>query len=205
MLPTSPLILASSSPYRRQLLQKLKLDFSCESPDIDESGLSDEIPEQLVERLALKKATVIANRYHDQRRLIIGSDQVAVLGSRILTKPGNHTNALQQLQHCSGKTVTFLTGLCLYNSLNNTCQQSIEHYSVTFRQLTDKQIEQYLLADQPYDCAGSFKAEGLGICLFEHMHGDDPNTLTGLPLIRLVSFLQQEGIAVPSSARTPPY
>lgn len=191
------LILASGSRYRQQLLHKLQLPFCCHSPDIDESHLPDESAQQLVERLAISKAKTVARCLPDTNCLIIGSDQVAVLDDTILTKPGNHHNATQQLQSCSGRSVQFVTGLCLFNKQTRRTQYSTEVFNVSFRTLTAAQIEHYLLADQPYDCAGSFKAEGLGISLFEKMQGDDPNTLIGLPLIRLVDFLQNEGVSIP--------
>ena len=188
------IILASSSPYRRQLLEQLGLPFEWGSPDIDETPWSGEAPESLVKRLAEAKARALATHY--PQHWIIGSDQVACLDNRILGKPGDIDNARRQLRDCSGRRVEFLTGLCLLNSCNNTCETVIEPFAVMFRTLTDEQIDRYLMREQPFDCAGSFKVEGLGIALFERLEGDDPNALIGLPLIRLVTLLQQAGIEV---------
>ncbi len=188
------IVLGSSSPYRRALLQKLGLEFQCASPDIDETPHPGEAPEDLVARLAREKAVAIAQRH--PRALIIASDQVALLEGEILGKPGGHEEATRQLRNCSGKVVTFLTSLALLNSASQTMQLEVVPYSVHFRQLGETQIEHYLRAEQPYNCAGSFKSEGLGIALFEKLEGDDPNTLIGLPLIRLVKMFEQEGVYV---------
>ncbi|MGK0500866.1 MAG: MAF protein [Oceanicoccus sp.] len=190
-----PLILASSSIYRQQLLARLGLTFQSHSPDIDETPIAGETAAQLVLRLAQQKAQTLTGQYEDA--LIIGSDQVASLGQQILSKPGNHSNALKQLAACSGKTVTFYTGLALLNSTNQQLQSCVEPFSVQFRTLSTQAIERYLQHEQPYDCAGSFKMEGLGISLFERLSGDDPNSLVGLPLIQLVTMLANEGIDVP--------
>ncbi|MCF6217837.1 MAG: Maf-like protein [Gammaproteobacteria bacterium] len=189
-----PLILASTSPFRRELLGKLGLPFQCASPDIDESRHTDEQPAALVARLAEQKAKAVANNHPNS--LIIGSDQVAILNKQILGKPGNHTRATQQLQQASGKIITFLTGLSLYNTTSHTLQTDVVPYTVYFRKLTNEQIESYLQKEQPYNCAGSFKSEGLGISLFQKLQGDDPNTLIGLPLIRLIRMLNKEGVEV---------
>ncbi|WP_067864860.1 Maf family protein [Neptuniibacter marinus] len=188
------LILASSSPFRRQILDKLQLKYACISPDIDESPLANETPEDLVARLAIEKAQKVAGTEPDS--LIIGSDQVAVLGNEILGKPHTHENAVKQLQKLSGHTVTFLTGLALINSKSGEVQSETVPFNVVFRTLTDEMIEHYLHAEQPYNCAGSFKSEALGIVLFERLEGEDPNTLIGLPLIRLVRMLEKEGLNV---------
>jgi len=188
------LVLASTSPYRKELLQKLQLEFATASPDIDESALPDEAPEQLVARLAENKARAVADQF--QNALIIGSDQVAVVDGRIVGKPGDHANAVAQLKRASGKRVSFLTGLCVYNTLSQRSQVDVIPFSVIFRNLSDTQIENYLQREQPYNCAGSFKSEGLGIALFERLEGDDPNTLIGLPLIRLIRMLESEGFPV---------
>jgi len=188
------LILASSSPFRRQILDKLQLKYACISPDIDESPLANETPENLVARLAIEKAQKVAETEPDS--LIIGSDQVAVLGNEILGKPHTHENAVKQLQKLSGHTVTFLTGLALINSKSGKVQSETVPFKVVFRTLTDEMIEHYLHAEQPYNCAGSFKSEALGIVLFERLEGEDPNTLIGLPLIRLVRMLEKEGLNV---------
>ena len=186
------LILASSSPYRKSLLNKLQIPFICESPDIDESKLSNETPKQLVERLSIDKAKAVADKYIGEDYLVIGSDQVAALNENILTKPGNFDNAVTQLRLCSNKTVEFYTGLCLYSSKTQQYQSCVEPFSVVFRDLTLEEIEDYIKADKPYDCAGSFKAEELGITLFEKMIGDDPNSLIGLPLIQLTNMLKNQ-------------
>ena len=177
------LILASSSPFRRQLLEKLGLKFECDSPEIDESPLVDEAPRDLVARLALEKAKAVKTRHPDS--LIIASDQVAVLEGAILGKPETHENAVQQLRNASGKQVRFLTSLVLLNATNDNYQLEVVPFDVIFRSLTDNQIENYLRREQPYNCAGAFKSEGLGITLFERLSGDDPKTLIGLPLIVL--------------------
>lgn len=189
------LILASTSPFRRELLHKLGLDFDVDTPDIDESMQKNETPEALVRRLAEEKARAVAARHADA--MVIGSDQAACIGTNILGKPGSRDRAIAQLSEASGKLVTFYTGLCLFNSSNGNLQIICEPFHVYFRNLSREQIERYLDAEEPYNCAGSFKSEGLGISLFEKMDGDDPNALIGLPLIRLVTMLQQEGISVP--------
>ena len=188
------LVLASTSPYRRELLQRLGLTFETTSPNIDETASPDEKPVQLVERLAESKARAVAFDYPDS--LIIGSDQVAVLDDHILAKPGNHEKAVQQLSNASGRKVTFLTGLCLLNTKTNNCHVTVAKYSVVFRNLSESQINNYLHREKPYDCAGSFKSEGLGITLFEKMEGDDPNALIGLPMIALINMLSAEGLDV---------
>lgn len=184
------LVLASTSPFRRELLTRLGLPFITASPDIDETVHAGEKPQDLVKRLAEEKARAAATDYPQD--LIIGSDQVATLGDMILGKPGNHARAGEQLALASGKKVTFYTGLCLLNSATDRCQIHCEPFNVYFRPLTETTIEHYLRREQPYNCAGSFKSEGLGIVLFEKLQGDDPNALIGLPLIRLVSMLMEE-------------
>lgn len=186
------LILASTSPFRRAILEKLTLPFEVSAPDVDESRLDKEQPPQLVGRLACAKAMKVAEYHPDG--LIIGSDQVAVIDDTILGKPGTHAKAVAQLQQASGKTVTFLTGLCLYNAGTGRCQSEVVPFKVVFRELSLQQIENYLRAEQPYNCAGSFKSEAMGIALFERLEGDDPNTLIGLPLIRLIRMLENEGV-----------
>ncbi|MDD0843262.1 Maf family protein [Pseudomonas sp. Gutcm_11s] len=190
-----PLVLASSSPYRRELLSRLRHPFSWAAPDIDEASQPDEGAETLVRRLAEAKARALSESY--PAHLIIGSDQVAVLGSRILGKPHDFERASQQLMAASGTSVTFLTGLALLNSASGHCQVDVVPFTVHFRQLTEEQISNYLHAEQPYDCAGSFKAEGLGVSLFRSTEGEDGTSLVGLPLIRLVQMLDREGIAIP--------
>lgn len=188
------IILASSSPYRRELLAKLGLTFQWQSPDIDERPSPGESPEALVARLAQEKARAIA-RTHDDA-LIIASDQVAVLNGQILGKPGNHANAVKQLNAASGQPVKFLTSLALLNSHSGGIQIEVVPFTVHFRPLTASEIENYLQKEQPYNCAGSFKSEALGIALFDRLEGDDPNTLIGLPLIRLIRMLKNEGVGV---------
>ena len=188
------LILGSSSPFRAEILGKLNLPFSTASPDIDETPYEGESPIALVERLSRQKAMAIAESHPDA--LIIGSDQVAVIGNQILGKPRDHQTARQQLAMSSGKTVRFLTGLALYNAQDGKMQSLVAPFDVTFRMLNEDDIEHYLLAEQPYNCSGSFKSEGLGICLFERLNGDDPNTLIGLPLIQLTKLLKNVGIDV---------
>jgi septum formation protein len=186
------LVLASSSPHRRSLLARLGLPFTSESPAIDETPLPAETVQTLVARLALDKAKALANKYPEA--LIIGSDQACICGSTILGKPGDITRARFQLQTCSGKHVDFYTGLVLLDSSTGTWRQSLDIFSVTFRALNESEIENYLQREQPFDCAGSFKAEGLGITLFEKMEGKDFHSLIGLPLISLCDLLRQAGI-----------
>ena len=188
------LILGSSSPFRRELLERLGVDFTTESPEIDEVRRKDESADQLVERLSLEKAKAVAKKYDNA--LIIGSDQVAVIGTEILGKPKSVQKAQEQLTMASGRYVTFLTGLCLLNSETGDYQSDIVPYSVYFRDLTPDQIKAYVEKEQPLNCAGSFKSEGLGVALFRKMEGEDPTALIGLPLIRLVSMLNIEGIEI---------
>lgn len=191
-----PLILASSSPFRRQLLDRLGLPFECHNPGIDEQRQENEAAEMLVQRLALEKAQAVAK--HHPKALIIGSDQVAVLEhGGMLGKPGSEENAIHQLMAASGSRVTFLTGLCLLNAASDKYQLCCEPFSVQFRQLNESMVQRYVKKEQPLNCAGSFKSEGLGITLFERLIGDDPNSLIGLPLIRLTTMLNNEGIALP--------
>ncbi len=189
-----PLILGSSSVYRVELLRKLNLPFRTVSPNIDEAPLQNEVPAELVKRLAEQKAIAIALSH--PKALIIGSDQVAVLHGDILGKPGTHEAATEQLQAASGQTVLFLTGLALFNSETQRMQSLVEPFEVTFKNLSDKQIQFYLEKEEPYQCAGSFKSEGLGISLFDKLQGNDPNSLIGLPLIELISLLNNEGLDV---------
>lgn len=189
------LLLASSSPYRRELLSRLQLAFETDAPHIDETAHPAETPSQLVRRLAHEKALALAGTHLDH--LIIGSDQVAVLGQQILGKPHTHQRATQQLRACSGNSVSFLTGLALLDSRDGTVQVDCIHFTVHFRDLTEQQIDRYLKTEQPYDCAGSFKAEGLGVSLFRATEGSDATSLIGLPLIRLVSMLNEAGVEIP--------
>lgn len=189
------LLLASSSPYRRELLSRLRLPFTHHSPEVDESPKPSETPEELARRLARSKALALAPQYPNH--LIIGSDQVAACGDHIFGKPGDFIQARAQLRMASGNCFEFLTGLALLNTATGQLQVDCIRFEVHFRVLSEPQIERYLRAETPYDCAGSFKAEGLGISLFRAMRGDDPTSLIGLPLIRLVDMLQVEGVAIP--------
>ncbi|MEK7990682.1 MAG: Maf family protein [Thiotrichaceae bacterium] len=191
------LILASSSPYRKTVLSRLHLPFDTFSPQVDETQLPNESATNLVQRLAELKARAAQTLYPNA--LVIGSDQVAVIGEMILTKPHHHDNAVKQLSAMSGKQVDFLTGLCLLNTETRKIQVDIVRFGVKFRQLSPDQIENYLQHDKPYNCSGSFKSEGLGIALLERMIGSDPTAVIGLPLIRLVHMLEAEGVNVLNS------
>jgi MAF protein len=193
------LILASTSPFRKALLERLQVNFLCDSADIDESPLADEPVTEMVVRLAKHKAEAVAAKHPNA--LIIGSDQNAVLEGEILGKSGNFENAVKQLQKASGKRIVFQTGLCLLNTVSGNIQATCVPYTVVFRPLTPAMIENYLNKEEPYDCAGSFKAEGLGIALFEKFEGEDPNALIGLPLIKLISMLENEGFSVLNDVR----
>ncbi|QGU33152.1 Maf family protein [Thermochromatium tepidum] len=186
-----PLILASTSPYRRTLLERLGLPFATAAPEVDERPHPGESPSDLVQRLAAAKARAVAAHHPDA--LIIGSDQVACLDDAILGKPGDHTTAIAQLEHASGRCVLFLTGLCVLDARSGQAQILVEPFRVHFRALSRARIEGYLERERPYDCAGSFRSEGLGIALFERLEGDDPNALIGLPLIRLIPLLEAAG------------
>lgn len=190
-----PLVLASSSPYRRELLTRLRLPFSWSAPNIDESRHNNEDAEALVRRLSLEKAQALSATH--PQHLIIGSDQVAVLGSQIIGKPHTAERAREQLVAASGNSVTFLTGLTLLNSATGQLQTDCVPFTVHFRPLSEAQIMRYIATEQPFDCAGSFKAEGLGISLFRSTEGSDSTSLIGLPLIRLVDMLQASGIDIP--------
>lgn len=188
------LVLGSTSIFRKTILEKLNLPFQCAKPNIDETAFADESPQALVERLAIEKAKAVADKFSDA--LIIGSDQVAVCDGDILGKPHNFDNGVKQLKKFSNKSVTFYTGLCIYNSSNGKVTSLVEPFIVHFNCLSQSDIENYLKTEQPYNCAGSFKSEALGICLFKKLEGDDPNTLIGLPLIKLVSLLKQHDVDV---------
>lgn len=188
------LILASTSPFRRELLGRLGVAFETASPDVDESRRENESAIALVKRLSEAKARAIGA---SQQGLVIGSDQVATLGETVLGKPGSHERAMEQLRQLSGQSVIFQTGLCLLDTGNDTQQLDVIPFTVHFRELDDAQIDRYLRHDQPYNCAGSFKSEGLGITLFERMEGDDPSALIGLPLIRLTAMLGNAGVLLP--------
>nr|WP_194842701.1 nucleoside triphosphate pyrophosphatase [Endozoicomonas sp. OPT23] len=190
-MPTK-LLLASSSSYRRSLLERLGLEFQSQSPDIDESPIPNESPKDLVKRLSLGKAKALASDYPDH--LIIASDQVAQFGQKILGKPHTVEKAIGQLSSFNGQSVTFHTGLCLLNTRTGNYQLDTVPFTVHFRELSEQQIRFYINEERPLDCAGSFMCEGLGITLFKKMEGDDPNSLIGLPLIRLTEMLNNEGV-----------
>ncbi|WP_077342842.1 Maf family protein [Pseudocolwellia agarivorans] len=187
------IVLGSTSPFRKALLQKLNIPFECAKPDIDETAHKGETPIELVERLAIEKAQAISNF---PNALIIGSDQVALCDDEILGKPHNFDNAVKQLTKFSGKAVTFYTGLCVLDSSTNKVHSLVEPFTVRFNELSQTEIENYIKAEEPYNCAGSFKSEGLGICLFNKLEGEDPNALIGLPLIKLVSLFKQHNFDV---------
>ncbi len=189
---TLPLVLASGSRYRAALLKQLQLEFSQASPDIDETPLSGETAEDYVNRLAAEKARALSAVYPSH--WIIGSDQTCLLDGKITGKPGTSKKALEQLRSVQGKRVTFLTGLCLYNSQTGAQYQMVEPFHVHFRTLTDEELGHYINIEQPLDCAGSFKVEGLGINLFSALEGRDANSLIGLPLIGLCDLMRQAGL-----------
>lgn len=189
------LTLASTSRYRKALLEKLGLPFDCAAPDVDERPLAEESAQALVARLARAKAQAIADgRDHG---LIIGSDQVCVCDGRILGKPGTIDNAVAQLMAAQGRSVTFYTGLCVLDAATGQAHQLVEPFTVHFRTLDEAAIRRYVEAELPLDCAGSFKCEGMGIVLFRGLEGRDPNALIGLPLIGLIELLACHGIALP--------
>lgn len=188
------IILASSSTYRKHLLSKIVTHFKCVSPNIDETQHKHEAFTDLAKRLATEKAKAVAIK--NPNALIIGSDQVACLGSKQLHKPKTRANTIEQLMSCQGKSAYFYTSLCLLNSKTNNIQTSVERYETKFRNLNEQQITHYVDREPAFDCAGGFKMEGLGIALFEKISGDDPNTLIGLPLIRLIKMLENEGVFV---------
>ncbi|VAW80088.1 Maf-like protein YceF [hydrothermal vent metagenome] len=194
-MTTRTLVLASTSPFRKALLERLNIPFEIFSPDVDETRLAGESPHDLVTRLSEAKARAGAEAFADA--LIIGSDQVAVCGEAVLGKPGSHSKACEQLARLAGQQVSFMTGLCLLDTASKQLHLEMVPFHVHFRNLTEAQIDRYLRLEQPYNCAGSFKSEGFGISLFESMQGEDPSALIGLPLIRLVSWLNKAGIAIP--------
>lgn len=193
--PLPRIILASTSPYRRDLLKKLGLPFECATPGIDESRRRNESAQTLASRLAQEKAVAIANQSGEG--LIIGSDQAATLDGILIGKPGSREAAIDQLLHSSGRTVEFHTAVCVTQAETGISRGLVDLCRVTFRPLTDDQIKRYLDADQPYDCAGSFKSEGLGISLVEKIEVNDPNALVGLPLINLIRLLDSFGVQIP--------
>ena len=189
------LVLASTSAYRRELLQRFGLPFEVARPDIDESPLPGETPQATAERLAVEKARAVAGQFEDA--LIIGSDQVAHMGDTRFGKPGTIERAIAQLKSMSGRTVIFHTALAVLNTRSGRVQLDAVPTEVRFRSLTDDEIVRYVNKERPLDCAGSAKSEGLGITLLDALSGDDPNALVGLPLIALARMLRNEGIALP--------
>jgi len=187
------IVLGSTSPFRKALLEKLNIDFTCAKPEIDETEHEGETSIQLVERLAIEKAQAITS-FSDA--LIIGSDQVALCEGKILGKPHNFDNAVKQLTLFSGKAITFYTGLCVLDSLTNKITSLVEPFTVHFNELSQDEIVNYIKAEEPYNCAGSFKSEGLGICLFKKLEGEDPNSLIGLPLIKLIALFKKHNFDV---------
>lgn len=192
MTERHPLILGSTSPYRRELLARLRLSFTVHAPDVDETPGDGEAPATLAQRLALAKAHAVASVHPDA--VVIGSDQVADLHGLAVGKPGSHTNAVQQLRAMSGQTVVFHTAVAVVCLSSGHEASALVPVTVRFRVLSDAEIEHYLLTEQPYDCAGSAKSEGLGIALLEAIESDDPTALIGLPLIRTLALLRGAGI-----------
>jgi septum formation protein len=190
--PPRPLILGSTSVYRRELLSRLRVPFEVASPDVDETALPDEKPAELARRLALAKARAVAARF--PQAVVIGSDQVADLDGLSLGKPGTHERAVAQLRQMRGRTVVFQTAVAVVCRQTGFEAQDLAPVQVTFRHLGDDEIEHYLLAERPYDCAGSAKSEGLGIALLESIVNDDPTALVGLPLIRTCKMLRAAGL-----------
>lgn len=189
-----PLVLGSSSRYRKALLKRLHLPFECYSPDIDETPLSGETALALVQRLAKQKAQAVASE--KPGCVVIGSDQVCINGEQILGKPHTEAAAFEQLKAASGKAVSFLTSLCVLDA-DGTAHEAVAEIKVQFRQLTDDEIRRYIAADQPLDCAGSFKSEALGVSLFSSVNSDDLTALEGLPLIKTAEFLRRCGYLLP--------
>lgn len=200
--PQRKLILGSTSAYRRELLERLRVPFAVESPHVDETPLAGEVPAALARRLALAKAQAVAQRFPDC--VVIGSDQVADLDGLALGKPGTHDRAVAQLRQMSGHTIIFQTAVAVVCQQSGFCQEQLAPVKVTFRTLDDAEIESYLHAEQPYDCAGSAKSEGLGITLLSSIDNDDPTALVGLPLIRTSQMLRAAGIDLLHPLRTTP-
>lgn len=192
-MSTQKIVLASTSPFRRELLSRLGFPFQIANPAIDETPLANEIPEMTALRLSEAKARAVAEQHPGS--LIIGSDQIATLDGKIYGKPGTHANAVKQLQAMRGRTVNFYTGLCLLNTSSGKAHLRGIPTLVSFRNLTDDEIENYLHKEQPYNCAGSAKSEGLGIAIISKTEGDDPNALIGLPMIALCDLLREENFS----------
>ncbi|MCG9739161.1 Maf-like protein [Shewanella insulae] len=196
---TPPIILASTSVFRQSLLQKLAIEFDTCAPEVDETPIAGESAQELVIRLALAKAKAGAQDH--QSGLVIGSDQVCVIDGDIIGKPLTRAKAIAQLERVSGKSITFYTGLALFNAADGTSEVICEPFTVHFRVLTSEQINYYVDTEQPLYCAGSFKSEGLGIALFDRLEGRDPNTLVGLPLIALTQMLFKQGVDILTPAQ----
>ena len=188
------LVLASTSPYRKELLKRLGVDFTTAAPDVDETPLQSESADATSLRLAIAKARVLATTFPNS--LIIGSDQVALLHGEQLGKPGTHERAVAQLKAMRGQTLVFHTALCLYNTSTGSTQTAIDETRVVMRDYSDEQIETYLQREQPYNCAGSAKTEGLGVVMIARIENNDPTAIIGLPLIELVTMLNNEGFAI---------
>lgn len=193
-MKSQPLVLASTSVYRRELLERLQIPFLVAAPNVDETPLPGESAQQTSRRLSMEKAGAVAANYPDA--LIIGSDQVALLGDQQMGKPLDHDNAVRQLRAMRGKSVMFYTALTLLDAPAGAMQTGVAKNRVSFREYSDREIESYLRKEQPYHCAGSAKSEGLGIALIGRMEGNDPNALIGLPLILLVDMLKKRGMPV---------
>lgn len=192
---STALILASSSKYRRLLLARLGIPFQCRVPAVDETARPGEHPETLVARLAEEKARVVSQAQPDA--IVIGADQIAVFNDQVVGKPGNFSNAFEQLSSFSGQVVEFLTAVSVQNLKTGFLKNHTDRTRVGFRNLADDEIERYLETEKPFDCAGAFKAESLGITLFEHIRSEDPTALIGLPLIRTAAMLRQTGMKLP--------
>ena len=189
------IILASSSPYRKELLKRLDITFTTVSPEINERYFQDELINDYVLRLAKTKAESIVLKNNNS--LIIAADQALQCDKKILGKPGNYNKAKEQLIFMSNRSLTFYTGLCLINTETKIIEEDVVSFRVDFRKLTESEIENYLVKEKPYDCVGSFKSEKLGISLLKKMNGDDPTALIGLPLIRLCKMLRNQGVDIP--------
>lgn len=192
---STSLILASSSKYRKLLLQRFGLPFECHSPETDETAQADESPADLVSRLALQKAQAISKGH--PRSVVIGSDQMAVFDDSVIGKPGNHETAFKQLMSFSGQVVEFLTAVSVVCGESGFEEQYTDRTQVRFRDLQNEEVKRYLLKEKPFDCAGAFKAESLGIVLFERITSEDPTALIGLPLIRTAAMLRRAGLQLP--------
>jgi septum formation protein len=198
--PAPPLILASTSRYRRALLERLRLPFSVVAPEVDEATLPGESPAATALRLAEAKARAVAARF--PAALVIGSDQVADCDGIAVSKPESHATAVAQLTAQSGRTIVFHTALAVVDAASGRCRSELVDVRSTFRKLSREEIEAYLVAEQPYDCAGAVRSEALGIALFERIESDDPTALIGLPLIALCRLLRQEGLSLPGAVRS---